>query len=449
MRAIPATLAAACLALAAAAAAQPAKPVRVALVIGNADYKDAPLANPTRDAADMAQALEAGGFKVIRRDNASLREMHLALREFGDNLTRNATGVFYFAGHGMQVRGRNYLIPVGADIAREDEVAFAALDLAAVIDKLDSARNPVNVVILDACRNNPFAGRFQASARGLAQVEAPPGTLIAFATAPGSVAADGQGDNGLYTKHLAREMRKPGAAVEEVFKSVRAAVRRESNGQQVPWESTSLESPFAFVPAPRVAATAPTASRSARPAAANPLGPPTYAVGDEWTYRVRNLLDASERNWTIRVTEVLPDRVKVSNGMVMDPAGNILLSVSSNPPSAYSPAAAFYFFPMNPGATVSHKEVQQQGQRTFDIDATVSILAQEEIDTEVVKLRTFRMERKAHWQLRKGKSSGTSTWTYWYYPGAKRYVVGEHRNVTSAGKVLLHERLEILTFAVK
>src|SRR5207237_10161749 len=138
-----------------------------------------------------ADALAATGSTVIKRENASLREMPLALRDFGDRLGRQSTGLFYFAGHGMQVRGHNYLLPVDADIAREDEVAFAALDLAAVMEKLDSAKNPVNIVILDACRNNPFGAKLQTTSKGLAQVDAPPGTLIAFATAPGSTAADG------------------------------------------------------------------------------------------------------------------------------------------------------------------------------------------------------------------------------------------------------------------
>ncbi len=152
--------------------AQPAKPTRVALVIGNGAYKHADaLPNPPNDAADMAKALQASGFTVIRRENVTLREMHLALREFGDSPGRQATGLFYFAGHGLQVRGRNYLLPVDADVAREDEVAFQALDVAAVMEKLDSARNPVNIVILDACRNNPFGARLQSTTRGLAPID--------------------------------------------------------------------------------------------------------------------------------------------------------------------------------------------------------------------------------------------------------------------------------------
>ena len=215
--------------------AVPAKAKRLALVIGNGAYKDAPLPNPLNDVDDMEKALRDSGFTVIKRQNASLREMHLALREFGDRLDRQGTGIFYFAGHGLQVRGRNYLMPVDADIAREDEVAFTALDLGAVMEKLDSAKNPVNIVILDACRNNPFGSRIQTSAKGLAQVEAPPGTLIAFATAPGSTAADGSGRNGLYTQHLVKQIERPGAAIEEVFKAVRAGVRADSKNQQIPW----------------------------------------------------------------------------------------------------------------------------------------------------------------------------------------------------------------------
>lgn len=143
----------------------------------------------------MAVLLKRAGFEVIQRDNASLKEMHLALREFGDRLSRETLGLFYFAGHGVQVRGRNYLLPVDADIGREDEVAFNALDLQSVLEKMDTARNHTNVIVLDACRNNPFATRFKLTNAGLAQIDAPPGTFVAFATAPGSVAADGAGRN--------------------------------------------------------------------------------------------------------------------------------------------------------------------------------------------------------------------------------------------------------------
>src|SRR5688572_5399922 len=296
MYALPRLLVGALLAPAGLAYAQADKPGRVALVIGNGKYAAAPLPNPVNDAQDMAMALEAAGFTVIRRENASLKEMVLALREFGDKLGRTSTGVFYFAGHGLQVRGRNYLVPVDADIAREDEVAFAALDLAAVMEKLDSARNPLNLVILDACRNDPFGKRLKLAQTGLAQVDAPAGTLIAFATAPGSVAADGGGRNGLYTRHLLEQMRKPGIPVEETFRNVRAAVRKDSAGRQIPWESTSLESHFAFhvpPPAPPKVASAPASAptgKAGKPRSVPASAPPTLTAGDTWTYRMRDLL---------------------------------------------------------------------------------------------------------------------------------------------------------------
>jgi hypothetical protein len=226
-----------------------AKPTekRLALVIGNNAYADAPLTNPVNDARAMAQALERAGFTVILRTDANQREMLRSVREFGSRLKGGGVGVFYYAGHGMQIKGRNYLIPVGTDIDREDEVAYQALDAQAVLDKMDSAGNGTNIMMLDACRNNPFARSFRSAQQGLAQMDAPVGTLVAFATAPGSIASDGQGRHGLYTSHLLSALEQPGLKVEEVFKQVRAAVRRDSQGRQVPWESTSLEGDFYFV----------------------------------------------------------------------------------------------------------------------------------------------------------------------------------------------------------
>jgi hypothetical protein len=219
---------------------------RVALVIGNAAYKEAPLTNPVNDARAIGQALQESGFTVILRENTDQRGMLSALREFGDKLRGGGTGLFYYAGHGMQIKGRNYLIPVGANVDREDEVAYSAVDAQAVLDKMESAGNAANIMILDACRNNPFVRASRSGQGGLAQMEAPVGTLVAFATSPGAVASDGVGANGLYTQHLLSAMRQNGSKVEDVFKQVRANVRRDSQGKQVPWESTSLEGDFYF-----------------------------------------------------------------------------------------------------------------------------------------------------------------------------------------------------------
>jgi len=219
---------------------------RLALVIGNSGYRDAPLLNPGNDARAMAQVLREAGFTVMERRNLNQAAMRGAIREFGDALAKGGVGLFFYAGHGMQVKGRNFMIPIGHDIRREDEVEDQSVDVGLVLQKMASARNALNILILDACRNNPFG--FGSTAQGLAPLDAPAGTLVAFATAPGQVAADGTDDNSVYTKHLAAYMREPGLKVEDTFKRVRAAVRQESGGRQVPWENTSLETDFYFRP---------------------------------------------------------------------------------------------------------------------------------------------------------------------------------------------------------
>lgn len=248
----------------------PAAARRVALVVGNNAYATAPLLNPVNDARAMAKALESTGFTVILKLDATQPELMGALREFGNRLKdggAGTAGLFYFAGHGMQIRGRNFLIPVGANIEHEDEVSYQALDAQAVMDKMESAGNGTNIVILDACRNNPFARSFRSAAQGLAQMDAPVGSFVAFATAPGSVASDGAGANGLFTAHLLNVMRKPGLKVEDVLKQVRQAVLRDSGNRQVPWESSSLVGDFYF----RAPSEAPAAMAAAPGAAAAPL----------------------------------------------------------------------------------------------------------------------------------------------------------------------------------
>ena len=219
---------------------------RVALVVGNSSYKTSPLKNPANDAKAMAAALRRLGFEVIERQNLTREAFSLAARDFGDRLKGATVGLFYFAGHGLQVRGRNFLVPVDADIAREDEVPYRSLDVNEVLDKMDAARTPINLVLLDACRNNPFARSFKLSQVGLAQMDAPAGTLIAFATSPGSVAQDGEGDNGLYTSALLKHITAPALPIEQMLKRVRVDVARSSNNGQVPWESSSLNRDFAF-----------------------------------------------------------------------------------------------------------------------------------------------------------------------------------------------------------
>jgi len=222
---------------------------RYALVIGNSAYPIGPLRNPVNDARAMARTLGETGFNVVLLEDATLPAMQRAIRDFGDRLAKGGVGLFYFAGHGMQIKGRNYLIPVNADIAREYEIEFGSLDVNLVLAMMDAAKNALNIVILDACRNNPFARNFRGIQNGLAQMDAPTGTFIAFATAPGAVADDGAEEHGVYTKHILAHISRPGVPIELMFKQVRNAVIADTKGRQIPWESSSLRGEFAFRPA--------------------------------------------------------------------------------------------------------------------------------------------------------------------------------------------------------
>jgi uncharacterized caspase-like protein len=235
---------------------------RTALVIGNSAYQKSPLVNPVNDAQAMAASLGSLGFTVTKLENASKSQMADAIRQFGESIKRGGVGLFYFAGHGVQVNGENFLIPVDDDIQDKGQVVTKGIEARLVLQAMSNAKNRMNVVILDACRNNPFAqsasralvptgntdGRTRSdSAGGLAPMEALVGTLIAFATAPESVAADGSGKNGVYTENLLRNITEPGLRIEDVFKRTRFGVRQETGGRQVPWENTSLEGDFYFL----------------------------------------------------------------------------------------------------------------------------------------------------------------------------------------------------------
>ena len=219
---------------------------RVALVIGNADYQTGRLRNPVNDSKDMAEILRRLGFEVITRTNADKRAMVLAIREFGKKLRSTDVGLFYYAGHGVQIDGRNYLIPIAANISTEPEVEFEAVNAERVLATMEEADNPVNIVMLDACRDNPLARSFRSKSRGLARMEAPVGSFVAYATAPNSVARDGEGRNGVFTGYLLKHIITPGIKIEDVLKRVRKDVMEETGNKQVPWQSSSLTGDFYF-----------------------------------------------------------------------------------------------------------------------------------------------------------------------------------------------------------
>ena len=221
---------------------------RIALVIGNGAYTNAPaLKNPPNDARDMAGALSKLGFDVEHGIDLNQKQMKFMIRQFGQKLKAGGQGVFYYAGHGVQSKGRNYLIPVDAVIESEADLEDAGVDVQLMLNYMDDAQNGLNIVILDACRNNPFGRSMRSAENGLAKVDAPTGTLIAYSTKPGSVASDGLGGrNGLYTAELLKQIRVPGVSVTEMFMSVRAEVVKQTNGKQVPWDESSLIGAFSF-----------------------------------------------------------------------------------------------------------------------------------------------------------------------------------------------------------
>ena len=219
---------------------------RIALIIGNGLYKEAPLRNPVNDARAIATALREFGFDVTLQENLPKREMEEQVRIFGRKIKTGAVGLFYFSGHGIQVNGRNYLIPIGHNIEKEQDIEFEAVDAGRVLAEMEAAENRLNIVILDACRNNPFARAFRSETRGLAIMTAPSGSIVAYSTGPGSIASDGDGENGLYTQELLNNIRQPGLRIEDIFKRVRVGVKAKSNGKQVPWETSALEGDFYF-----------------------------------------------------------------------------------------------------------------------------------------------------------------------------------------------------------
>jgi len=221
---------------------------RVALVVGNKNYKVRPLQNSLNDADDMSGSLRTSGFEVIDLRDATLPQMRTAVRQFGDKLLAYDVGLVYYSGHGVEVKGRNYFIPVNADIMREDEIADQGLDVSLILEKMSTAGKGVNILIVDACRDDPFGRSFRSTSRGLAQMDAPRGTIIAYATSPGKVAADGNAGerNSPYTKNLLKAMQSPNKPIEQVFKEVRRAVQDETKNQQTPWENTSLSGDFYF-----------------------------------------------------------------------------------------------------------------------------------------------------------------------------------------------------------
>lgn len=220
---------------------------RLALVIANGSYPQFPLSNPINDATDIASSLEKVGFTVIFERNLTNNSFRNVLRTFGEQLKQYDVGLFYYAGHGVQVNGINYLLPVDAEIKYEDEIQSQAIEADLVLRKMASAKVDVNILVLDACRNNPFSRGFRGVTPGLAVMNAPKGTIIAYSTAPGHTAEDGRGRNSPYAEQLLKSIEIPGITIEKLFKYVRVGLSLETKGHQISWESSSLMGDFYFI----------------------------------------------------------------------------------------------------------------------------------------------------------------------------------------------------------
>jgi len=221
---------------------------RIALVVGNSQYSSSKLINPKNDATDISEALRGLGFDVELALDLSYSEMNDEITSFGQKLNSADVGLFFYAGHGVQVDGVNYLIPTNIELSEADSSADKVISTSYILKKMELAGNGVNIMVLDACRNNPGFEDFKTSpSPGLAVIEAPTASFIAYSTAPGNIASDGSGRNSPYTQGVLKNIKMPGQTIEQMFKKVRVAVVQNTDGLQVPWENSSLLGEFYFV----------------------------------------------------------------------------------------------------------------------------------------------------------------------------------------------------------
>jgi hypothetical protein len=454
---------------------------RVALVIGNGAYQVGPLANPVNDAKGMAGLLRSLGFEVIQVNDATQAQMREAVAATADRLRGGgATGLFYFAGHGVQLEVRNYLMPVDARAHDGASLRAQSLDVQAVIDGYRQAATAMNIVVLDACRDNPF-GR-SAGTTGLAPVDAPPGTFLAYATAPGFVAEDGAvGTNGLYTGFLLKEMGQRGARIEDVFKRVRLQVRRASNGRQVPWESTSLEDDFVFASGEKVEvetvqkrdeafdaekAAWDTIKSSLRPEdyyeflqrwpngrlaelaqfkldqisrprvvvstapgiKVLPSGVDRYRVGDVWTMERWNRFGPTRRI-DFRVTAIEGDRVIVNDGaLVLDQMGGTLNNRLGRKDPALVASPADLQVGKRWRSAFINTPPQGLPVRTYYDNRVVAL---EDVEVPAGRLRCFHVEARGESRLMNGAPGRRLSYDNWIDP-ATMWIVRSHVRQTQA-----------------
>jgi hypothetical protein len=472
-----------------------------ALVIGNASYRNVPgLANPANDAKAIASVLAECGFAVTPLIDADRERMHSSIADYGKSLAAGrSVGVFYYAGHGLQLGWHNYLVPVDASIHRLEDVPAQSVDLAALLSGIARADNPMNVIILDACRDNPF-GDFRVEQKGLSQMDAPARTLLAYATAPGNVASDGEGRNGLYTENLMREIKVREAKIEDVFKRVRLAVRRATNGRQIPWESTSLEEDFYFVPPESLRklsraeedkafaaelATFEKALDSKRipevmqylesfpsgnfaelaqlqldrllaaqgekpvqpaPNAGNPNTAGTaradtaFRIGDSYTYDTINRRFGTTRRRTNVVTRITDSEVVFDDGaLIVDPLGNVLKFANGMRWGVHQEVPVEY-------AVGKHwtTRFEVSGTSTGTNSLTYRIAAREKVTVPAGTFDAFRVEGSGLNEY-PFRPANELKFTTWRAPELRLWIAFEH-HVTSPSEVVYSLRSELVSY---
>ena len=481
---------------------------RLALVIGNGKYSEVPLKNAPNDAIAMADRLKRMGFDVTMKLDATRSEMLETIRAFGAKLQKQkGVGLFYFAGHGAQLAWRNYLIPIDAKIKDVAEVEAQAVDMDMLLDSMSRARNPMNLVILDACRDNPFGGNVEMQQKGLSQIDAPPGTLLAYATAPGNTAADGLGANGLYTENMLKEMDGSFAKIEDIFKRVRLNVRLQSKGRQIPWESTSLEQDFYFRPPKEVKNLSLTESeqqfqeefalwesiRESRSPApledylrrfpsgkfselaqfrldrvlaqngekpvlvdsrtGNPYTKGTirvntdFSLGDTYSYRRYDITTKAETGrYTFTVTEVTDDMLVYNKGtQVRDLLGNVYKNVQYGEYSGAEGGAA-QFYPAE--YTIGKKwtaryHVKGKDGKEWSTQYYFKVVGKEKITVPAGEFDAFKVEGQGAMSL-----GARLTFTYWIAPDkVRRPLITEFNSVgPKTGTVFANERFEMQSY---
>ncbi len=475
---------------------------KIALVIGNSRYRSAPeLKNPANDANAMGTTLKAAGFEVTLKLDGGRAELIAAIQSHVQTLTkRQCVGLFYFAGHGLQLAWRNFLLPVDAAVKKLDDVPAQGVDLGSLIDGITKAANPMNIIVLDACRENPFARDFRVEQKGLSQMDAPPGTLLAYATSPGNVASDGDGANGLYTEHLLREIQVKEARIEDVFKRVRLGVRRKSNGAQIPWESTSLEEDFYILPPEHLKklsdaekgrqfkeelalweriqnATEPApledylkrypsgnfselaqlrleivlarqgerriqiASQENNPFTQGSAFTRIAKVGDSYTYRNIDMRTKAERSvYTTTVIKVTDTEAIHDNGLVTDLLGNQLRSRGgfSNSPAQLVPLE----FSVGRRWSVRTEVTDPKGG-TFTAEQTIRILRREAVTVPAGSFNAYLLEGRGQ----RTNPAGLIDFVIrrWYVPEFQRPVAREQVNRRDK-KIIGTERLELVAY---